>query len=1013
MPLSTIRASAGSGKTYTLAMRFLRLLMETENPATILATTFTRAAAGEIRERVLRLLAEAVISPDALKRLREGTGKNVTADDCARRLEFLVRDLDRLNVMTMDAFFDTIARSFASELEMSPNWTTAVDETAERLSHDAITDFLGNEHQERIVEALASVNKTRMGNSIQETLNSFATIFLSMKAPYEPPAVPIFVTPYKWSATQIAKIDAVLDIRKEWMPRNKTDKPDARWGKALDTLAGILNCETFIREMVENKFLQASLDTQPSYYNIPFPQIFEDLFRETIIPAVRNEVRRLFNDRLVALRWLQWQYLTARDAASFASGLYTFPDIQERVMQRTWTNDALSFRLGTRFEYLLFDEFQDTSKSQFDFFLPLIEEVGSQGEVIIVGDEKQSIYDWRGGCRELMREPLDELAKRIGETAEDPLNKSWRSSRAILDCVNKVFTAPYMAQDDMMSEALENWRKGFIVHEAAKDLPGRARLWKTNEEEALVRVVEIVGGLVDEDGVKEIAILTRTNKPAATIIAKLREKFPALDISEASGSPLCATPAIEWILSLLAYVEHPANTAAREHFFSSSLAKDFLEAAVGEKGHQDIGFLSFLRSAILKRGLASVLHNAMNSEKFRTGVSEEDFSRCRQLIASARAWEASGSGRLDDFITRVRMQRVPRPSAHGAVRVMSFHQAKGLEFDAVILYGLNARRGGINPVTIVEDKNGNPTILPNKDEATILDSTSERDARTQRDLEGELSVLYVGMTRAKRFLDVVLSEGKFLRLFEAAYPQAAEMEKYVMEKMDCLSVLVSDCLIERTTAPSASDGTFPAAPANKTIYHRAAYTTPSSEEGSGSIKTALLLSEEARRARVRGTLVHEWLSRIEWCDTLPSTDVLFIETSKIHENIFSNDHLRKMLENLFVAIANPDSDLHSVLTRPAETPEILREHRFAICLDDGEKKLVQGSFDRVHLWHDTMGCPVRAEIIDFKTDTIANPAARIAIEAQYAPQLARYAQSLRILYPSLSQDGIATRLCFV
>jgi len=370
--------------------------------------------------------------------------------------------------------------------------------------------------------------------------------------------------------------------------------------------------------------------------------------------------------------------------------------------------------------------------------------------------------------------------------------------------------------------------------------------------------------------------------------------------------------------------------------------------------------------------------------------------------------------------------------------VMSFHQAKGLEFDAVILYGLDARLGGASPITIVEDEAGEPTILPNKDEAALLDSTAERNARARRNLEGELSVLYVGMTRAKRFLDVILPEGKFLRLFEAAYPEAAEVEEYVMEQigeqLPERGPRYGETSDQKSIASLLAEGS-PLLTAHcsllTTTYRRAAYTTPSGEEGSGTIKTALLLSEEARRARVRGTLVHEWLSRVEWCDALPSADALLAETAKIWEGVIPRERAQEMVEHLFATIADPNSELHSVLTRvtrlhPTASIEstiaegdprvaILREHRFAICLDDGggEHKLVQGSFDRVHLWRDTAGLPVRAEIIDFKTDTIANPAARAAAEAQYAPQLARYAQSLRVLYPSLPQESITTRLCFV
>jgi len=122
MPLTVIRASAGSGKTFQLAVSFIRILLRGEiagqpqNPAAILATTFTRVAAGEILDRVLRLLSEAVLSEESRKYLGKQIGLPLSAAHSERLLSNLAARMDRLAISTMDAFFAQIAKAFASDL---------------------------------------------------------------------------------------------------------------------------------------------------------------------------------------------------------------------------------------------------------------------------------------------------------------------------------------------------------------------------------------------------------------------------------------------------------------------------------------------------------------------------------------------------------------------------------------------------------------------------------------------------------------------------------------------------------------------------------------------------------------------------------------------------------------------------------------------------------------------------------------------------------------------------------
>ncbi|NBS80262.1 hypothetical protein EBS57_10850, partial [bacterium] len=145
-----ISASAGSGKTYQLAGRFLHVLLEPESgggrvdPTTVLATTFTRAAAGEILSRVLGWLARAVFDPEKRKQLGEisGSGKEPTVAECAEVLEAMTERMHRLQIGTMDGIFAKVARSFGPSVGLPPVWTIALPEQSARLAESAVDELL-------------------------------------------------------------------------------------------------------------------------------------------------------------------------------------------------------------------------------------------------------------------------------------------------------------------------------------------------------------------------------------------------------------------------------------------------------------------------------------------------------------------------------------------------------------------------------------------------------------------------------------------------------------------------------------------------------------------------------------------------------------------------------------------------------------------------------------------------------------------------------------------------------
>jgi ATP-dependent helicase/nuclease subunit A len=168
LPREIVLASAGTGKTFTLSSRMLGLLALGFPPETLLATTFTRKAAGEILNRLLLRLARAVLGDEKeLKMAREalfyppGDSEGQGPDDLfPNLLRSLIRDLHRVNVGTLDSLFIRIARSFSGDLGMPPDWTISDEPTALRLESEALQRILSganrretgenNQHKDRV-----------------------------------------------------------------------------------------------------------------------------------------------------------------------------------------------------------------------------------------------------------------------------------------------------------------------------------------------------------------------------------------------------------------------------------------------------------------------------------------------------------------------------------------------------------------------------------------------------------------------------------------------------------------------------------------------------------------------------------------------------------------------------------------------------------------------------------------------------------------------------------------------
>jgi ATP-dependent helicase/nuclease subunit A len=549
----------------------------------------------------------------------------------------------------------------------------------------------------------------------------------------------------------------------------------------------------------------------------------------------------------------------------------------------------------------------------------------------------------------------------------------------------------------------------------------------SDEVKAAVReqVIERAKAHVDQEK-GSLGILCRTHALIPGILAGL--KSHGIEASGEGGNPLTDSAGVEMILSLLSWADHPGHSAGRYHVCAGGLAEVFGCEQISAKSAGEDGeaweFLKKLRREIADRGLAEVVSGWVTETKWRKVCTAHDQMRCGQLVESARAFDEGGGGRLAEFVGRVRTERVENPRA-AQVRVMTVHGAKGLEFDRVILADLDRglSAGGRDQVKV--------RVLPEENRAVILPSESEAEFLGMVDLvekvKGEefmeaLSVLYVGLTRARRDLEVVVGGSRKrenLNLGEILRNQWGWPENETEGELE-----VANSKAEKYDAPTKvavpSDpgvaekvGTAPRKP-----EARLELESPSAREGGGKVRLSHVIAQNSGRALDRGTRVHAWLSRIEWHDGKGSEAKRWVEESPElwwgveeaevkREALEVSQQLKKGLRWVF-----DEKDWKTRWSGVVKL-EVWREKSFAVVWErDGEKGVLAGTFDRVVVARDGKGKAVAAEVVDFKTDQLKGEKEKMDRAEYYRPQLEAYAEAVSKL-TGLTKDNVTTRIAWV
>ena len=738
--LLVYKASAGSGKTFTLAVQYIRQLIEDPySYRRILAVTFTNKATTEMKERILSQLygiATSLKSSDGyLKEIMKTSDKSVDeirkAADTA--LKNIIHDYSRFRIETIDSFFQSVMRNLARELELGANMTIelnntdvlsdAVDSMIEKLDRMSPTLYWLLEY---IEERIADDKRWNVSSEIKSFgRNIFDEAYIEKGvALREKLKDSKFIPQYRKKLQE--KRESILDTMKGFNEHfqeilkanglNPTDlKNGARGiGSYFNKIAsGKLSND--VRNSTVEKCLEGAENwtTKTSPYKSTIISLADQVLIQILNDAesTRMSSNKVLNSCDMSLRYLNnLQLLMRIDSEVREQNLnhnrFLLSDTNALLHSIIREGDA-SFvyeKIGTTIDTVMIDEFQDTSRMQWENFHLLLEESLAQKEgSMIVGDIKQSIYRWRNGDWKILAGLDKDRSFRLNSKT---LDTNWRSEANIIAFNNDIFTSAckvlnerYKADEgedctqlldaysDVRQKTSKDTKEGYIKLSFLKNSEEHPYADTTME-----LLAEEVDSLVKKDiRVNDIAILVRKNKSIPAIADYFDKNTPYRVVSD-EAFRLDASLAVCMLIDGLRYISEPTDRIACARlavaYQKEILKKDVDYNTVLLNSVEDYLPAEFrlLQPELNLMPLYELLEKLFVI--FRMDMIEEQDAYLCAFYDAVTEYMQNNSSELTSFLTywseTLYARTIPSGEISG-IRILSIHKSKGLEYHTVLL----------------------------------------------------------------------------------------------------------------------------------------------------------------------------------------------------------------------------------------------------------------------------------------------------------------------------------------
>lgn len=704
--LKILKASAGSGKTYSLARKYISLLLESQDRYAyrhILAVTFTNKATDEMKGRILKELH--VLATDPLKSdyydffvpARIGTkeelqkkSKSVLSDMLHDYSAFAVSTIDRFFQQTLKAFSREIGQfaSYQVELDKDSLVAESVDRVLDSLTEDnvGLLSWLTDNVLEQIEQGgrySMDANLLDMAKRLKSVQRQEVLERCNISEDDDYPKEKLLTIRNEcrnimaaFRSEVIAQATKIIQLTTQ--QGVKLEDSNRGFLKVLNVYAGLQDNEKI--EPLKSSFVTKALNPEQWFAKSkddklrPLVQRFIQSPLEDFCTLFDTEFK-VYNTALILDEQLYGLGVAGELNKAFKELMkeknVLCIDDSNTILRNIIDGSKAPFvyeKLGVRYEHFLLDEFQDTSGVQWDNFFPLLDESDSNGrDNLIVGDVKQSIYRWRGSDWNLLDKTVPSEFPRH---EEEILDTNYRSLANVVNFNNCFFKSAARVLDLM-----EGCPDGGAISEIYSDVKqkvgkkssvsGNVSLTFCDSASELDKVLEAVAEARSRGALlSEIAVLVRSNAIGESVATFLIDN--GISVVTDDSLKVKNSVTVRRLVSLMSYVDNPQDTVG--------------------------GYLANTMDVVLPEGSSCLIDLAETLFRSIKEYDEEELWKGEVLHIQSfmdylQDYVSLNGNSLRGFLKywEEKNPSISSPSSGDSVRVMTIHKSKGLDFPYVII----------------------------------------------------------------------------------------------------------------------------------------------------------------------------------------------------------------------------------------------------------------------------------------------------------------------------------------
>jgi ATP-dependent exoDNAse (exonuclease V) beta subunit len=817
---SIYNASAGSGKTYTLSKEYIKILLQSSSNEAyrkILAITFTNKAVEEMKSRIIFYLLEfskeetSEKASDLLKDIARETGLSIATikDKSKVIIKSIIHNYTAFDISTIDRFTLKIIKSFSHELNIPLDFDISLE--TDLLMQEAIETVISKAGEDEELTKLLldfSKNKTEDDKNWDITFDLLSASSLLTNEDskhelkdFENKTINDFVETKKLVVQEIEKFKksasvlaqdclsiinengiAIESFSRKTFPNHlnkivEGNLPASDIHKFLEVEQVQVNKTAKDKGTIESilpQLLQKLQFAYKEYQNVFLLEAFnKNIYPLSLLNSINKEFRKIQDDQNVL-------------------SISEFNEIINNEIQ----NQPAPFiyeKMGDRYRHFFIDEFQDTSVLQWKNLIPLVdnalssEENGVKGSLLLVGDPKQAIYRWRGGKAEQfisLSKDENPFSNKDKETVS--LDTNYRSYSEVIDFNNDFFKyiSSKLENPDYVdlylnySHQNKTNKAGGYVNISFIDSTENSNDEEEEDDDKNTKYLKqtlltIDKVLKNEFQYKDIVLLTRTKSNGVLLANYLTEN----EIPILSSETLLIQNATEvkLIINVLKYINNRFDADSKFNMLyyvgkylqsdgeihdiinqNLHISEEKLKEAL-EKFDVMIDFNACRKKSLYE--VVEIIVSAFIKQKannsyvqyFLDLVLERDIKAQSSIADFIDYWERTGY-----------KKSIPSPEGNNAIKIMTIHKSKGLEFPVVIypFANDNYSKNNRNKLWIPLDNENisfHKVLIDNKKDVLIYsDNASEiYQEKNQEEILDNINVLYVAFTRAVEQLYVI------------------------------------------------------------------------------------------------------------------------------------------------------------------------------------------------------------------------------------------------------------------